>query len=202
MADMPKFTETKAKAEAPAVPEKFAKTLPVLDPAAPPPNLFGGTTKKLEVYGLPGTTKEKPVPGHELYWFHDEQGGLVINQALSSGWRFVEKEEIALNDAPTSAGNSDPGNHVRRWVGHGEDNNAIYAYLMKKPDWLYELHMTGPDSLEQRVHMKQEEQLAMGTYKMGPNDGRYSANNLPPGVRGSGLPAIKLGRYYKPPTQT
>lgn len=169
-------------------------------PVAPPVNLFAGTAKKLEVFGKPGTDPKDPIPGYQLFWMDDIEGGLLLSQALASGWQYVEKDEIALNDAPASPGNTDVGNHVRRWVGHGADDRPIYSYLMKKPNWLHELHMTGPDSIEQRVHMKQEEQLMMGTLNVNPNDRPYTARTPYPGTR-SGLPPISIGRYYKPPSR-
>lgn len=212
--DVPSFTDTMATAmttESAPVGRKagppsqeglppIPATKPEGDmPVAPPRNLFSGTTKKLEVFGKPGTDPMEPIPGHQLYWFDDVEGGLQISAALASGWRYVEKEEIALNDAPTSPGNSDIGNHVRRWVGQGGDDHPVYAYLMKKPNWLHELHMTGPESIEERVHKKQEEQLAMGTLNVNPNDRPYTARNPYPGTS-SKLPPISIGRYYRRPS--
>ncbi len=199
--EIPTFTNSSvlAKVEA-ALAESTEQQQPEAAPVAPPPNLFSGTTKKLDVFGKPGSDPTKPVAGHELYWFPDDQGGLMINQALASGWVFVEKEEVALNDANVGPGNTALDNKVRKWVGHGPDGNPIFNYLMKKPDWLHELHMTGPDSLEVRVHQQQEAQLAMGTYNNRDLAHTYTAARAPgaaPGIR-SGLPSIKIGRYAKP----
>jgi hypothetical protein len=160
---------------------------------AVPRNLFSGTTKKLEVFGRPGSDPKDPVPGFQLYWFDDIEGGLIIQQAKASGWVMVEKEEVALNDANTSPGNNDLGGHVRRWVSQGPDGSAIYSYLMKKPNWLHDLHTNGPDSLEQRVHLQIEAQLRAGTYGARAEDRRYSATNPYPGTQ-SGLPPISMGR--------
>ena len=184
-----------------AVPKKVPRETPAAEPVleptpqAPPRNLFSGTIKKLDVFGLPGTDPNKPVPGHELYWFDDIEGGMIIQQAKASGWVLVRKDEVALNDANTSPGNNDLGGNVRRWVSQGPDGSAIYSYLMKKPDWLYQLHLTGPDSLEQRVHQVQEQQLRRGTYNVNPNERRYSANNPIPGAPPTGLPPITIGSF-------
>lgn len=172
--------------------------LPPPDPEAPPVNMFSGVMPKLAVYGRPGTDPMKPIPGHELYWFTDENGGLQISNAIASGWRFVDKEEIALNEALTSPGNSDTGSRVRRWVGSGANNTPEFNYLMKIPDWLYKKHMAE----RERIHQQQEEQLAMGTYKVDDTEHTYTAGRAPgaaPGAR-SGLPSIKIGRYYRPPS--
>lgn len=168
------------------------------EPTAPPPNLFSGTTKKLEVFGKPGTDPNEPVPGHVLYWFDDVQDGLMISQAKASGYTFVTKDEVALNDAPTSPGNTDLGDKVRRWVGTGSDHAPVFSYLMKKTKELHELHMTGPESLEQRIHRPQEEALSLGTIGANAKDRPYTATNLYPGTR-SNLPPISIGRYYKRP---
>src|SRR5438105_4038041 len=101
---------------------------PAFTPQAPPPNLFSGTTKKLEVFGKPGTNPNEPVEGHQLYWFDDIEGGLIIQQAKASGWEMVRKDEIALNDANTSPGNNDLGGDVRRWVSQGPNGAPVYAY--------------------------------------------------------------------------
>src|SRR5262245_35730249 len=111
---MPWTPEARAKAQATIKANREAKSAAKVgpqvkspSPEAPPPNMFSGTTKKLEVFGKPGTEKHDPIPGFQLYWFDDIEGGLVIQQAKASGWVFVEKHEIALNDANTGPGNND-----------------------------------------------------------------------------------------------
>lgn len=132
------------------------------DPAAPPPNLFSGRVKRLEVHPNPkrhpGATYNDPIPGYRLYWFHDVENQVAMAQA--SGYRFVEKDEIGLNDAHVAPGNNDLGTHVRRWVNSvgGPNGGAIYAFLMKKPNWLAELH----DAEMEKVHQRQEAQLKAG----------------------------------------
>lgn len=166
-------------------------------PQAPPRNLFSGTTKKLEVFGKPGTDPNDPLPGFQLFWFDDIKDGLVLSQAKISGWEYVQKEELAINDENTSPGNTALDNHVRRWVSQGPSGAPVHAYLMKKPNWLYDLHMYGPDSLEVRVHQQIDQQLARGDFNANPNDRRYTSTNPYPGTR-SGLPPIQMGRNYKP----
>ena len=161
------------------------------DPSAPPPNLFNGFVKKLDVFGKPGTDPHDPIPGYQLYWFNDE--GFTISQAKASGWMHVQKEEVALNDAHDGPGNNDLGGNVRRMVSRPENPIVTHAYLMKKPNWLHELHLTGPDSIEQKVHQKTEAQLRAGTAgDMRADDRRYSAGNVPAGYGSSTLPPINL----------
>jgi hypothetical protein len=196
-ADIPSFTNSAALAKGEARQAKAPPEAPKAEaPKAPPRNMFSATMKKLDVFGLPGSDPRKPIPGHHLFWFDDVENYVTMAQA--SGWRFVTKNEVAMNDAATSPGNTALDDKVRAIVGWS-GNQPTYAYLMAMPDELYLHHHEGPDSIEQMVHVKQEEQLAMGTYRMSPDDGRYTASNLPQGVAGSNLPSIKMGRYYKPP---
>jgi hypothetical protein len=147
-----------------AQPEEAPKTEPVRpklgdpDPKAPPPNLFSGRVKRLEVHPLPGGDPNDPIPGYRLYWFHDVEN--EIAKAEASGYRFVEREEIGLNEAHVSPGNNDLGVHVRRWVNSvgGPNGGPVYAFLMKKPNWLAELH----DAELEKVHQMQEAQLRAG----------------------------------------
>ncbi len=195
--EMPQFTAQKGEpAEHGFVAKGHQPARDEPSPQAPPRNLFSGTMKKLDVFGKPGTDPNEPIPGHVLYWFDDIEGGMIIQQAKASGYSMVRKDEVALNDANTSPGNNDLGGDVRRWVSQGPDGSAIYSYLMKKPKWLHELHQTGPDSLEQRVHKQIEQQLKQGTFNANPNDRRYSAGT--PGVM-TNLPPISLGSYGSKP---
>lgn len=193
--------QTQPVAAIPVAPAPAAAGAAAVEPSpqAPPRNLFTGQVQKLAVFGKPGTDPNKPVPGHELYWFDDIQDGMVISQAKASGWQFVQKEEIALNDAPVSPGNTDLGGNVRRWVSNA-GGQPIYSYLMKKPDWLYQLHMEGPDSLEQRVHMQLEERLRTGTLNDSPDQRRYTAATVPAGYRSLGhVQPIVMGRSRRSP---
>jgi hypothetical protein len=163
------------------------RKLPPPDPSAPPPNLFSGRVKKLEVHPLPGGDPNDPIPGHRLYWFHDIENGLEIARAEATGYRLVERTEIGLNDAQVSPGNNDLGVHVRRWVDSGGVNGTpVFAYLMKKPNWLAELH----DAELEKVHQMQEAQLAAGNMK----------NEVPGNVRHTPSVGIssKTSSLYRP----
>ena len=182
--------------QAAPAPQAAPIALPVEpDPSAPPANLFNGFVKKLDVFGKPGTDPHDPIPGYQLYWFNDE--GFTISQAKASGWMHVQKEEVALNDAHDGPGNNDLGGNVRRMVSRPENPVVVHAYLMKKPNWLHELHMTGPDSIEQKVHQKIEAQLRAGTAgDMRGDDRRYSAGNMPAGAGVSSLPPISISSKH------
>jgi len=188
------FTATKGPTgKTPELKEPLKESL---KPKAPPPNLYGGTMKKLDVYGKPGSDPNEPIEGYVLYWFDDIQGGQFIQQALRSGWEFVTRDEVEVNAIEFGGGNVSLDEKVR--VRSGNDGiSATYFILMKKDKELDDYHRYGPESVEVKVHQQQEIQLSQGSF--GSADGRYTAMNPPPGAR-SGLPTIKIGRYYKPPT--
>ena len=201
--DIPSFTSNAAlaKHDAPAAAPQQAgpvgpASAPQADntPKAPPRNMFSGTMSKLDVFGKPGCDPNEPIPGYVLFWFDDIQEGLILQQALASGYEYVQKDEVAI-----SGNNTDIGSNVSQYVGQGPNNSPVRSYLMKKPKALHELHMTGPDSIEQKLHRRQDEQLASGTFNVNPNDRPYTAVNPYPGTRSS-LPPIQMGRYYKPST--
>ena len=153
----------KALAAEAVPPEPPKEVIDGIDPTKPPVNLFSGTVMNLEVhpnYGkYPGATKEKPIPGHELFWFPDENDAIEISRAIDSGCRLVEKDEVGLNVAPVGPGNTANDNHVRRWSkGATPQGVPIYLYLMKKPQWLYDLHQQE----REEVHRKMEETIARG----------------------------------------
>ncbi len=200
--DIPSFTSNAALAKTDAPPAAVAPAAPQVQadtPKAPPRNLFSGTMRKLDVYGKPGSDPNDPIPGYVLYWFDDIQDGMFLQQALVSGYEYVQKEEVAIGGNIISGANTDIGSNVSQWVGMGPNGAPVRSYLMKKDKDLHELHMTGPDSLEQRVHRVQDQQLASGTFNVNPNDRPYTAVNPYPGTRSS-LPPIQMGRYYKPST--
>ena len=178
------------------VPQFTGATPAAEAPKAPPRSMFDATTRKLDVFGKAGTDPKKPIPGHELYWFDDKEN--YVSLALRSGYRFVTNEEVAMNDSPTSGGNTALDEKVRQVVSWSGDA-PVYAYLMAIPEELYRNQKEGPGSIEEH-HQELERQLSMGTYRMDPNDGRYTARNMPDGMRAYNLPLIKMGRYYKPPT--
>jgi hypothetical protein len=123
-----------------------------------PPNLFSGDQKHLEVMGLNGSMTD-PIPGYKLYWF-DAKNGVRIAMAQRSGYTFVEKHEVLLNDG--LEGSDDLGTHVRKigniFGGDTEDGKPQYMYLMKKPLWLVDKHNIQMEA----VNNKYEQMLKSG----------------------------------------
>ncbi len=159
-------------------------------PKAPPRNLFSGQFRTLDVFGKNGSHKD-PIPGWRLYWMNDI--GDRINQARMSGWEFVEKDEIALQENVTP-GNNDLGTHVRKVV----NPNLIpptYAYLMKKPAELDAQHQAEM----QEVNNRAEAALKQGRTNAQPGDGRYVAGDFP----NSALPQIEISqKTFRRPTSS
>jgi hypothetical protein len=158
-----------------------------IDPAKPetiPANYLSGFVKRLDVFG--------DKPGFVRRWFNDDKGGSNIAAALASGWRFSERQEVQLNAAVTPR-NTDLGSRVQECVGTNENGNALFAYLMEIPQWLFDKHQ------EARIayHNQLREQIAAGTLGAKANDGRYSAANPPRG--GTKLPPISLEKpkFYR-----
>lgn len=152
-------------------------------PSPPPRNLFSGDIKKLEVFGLNGDNKD-PIPGFRLYWFLDrENSGARMHQARMSGWEYVMKDEVSVNDTSAIQGNSDLGSQVRVFGG-SFNNQPIYHYLMKKPVWLDQVHQG-----EMQAHLdKVEGHLRRGKLDAKPEDRQYTAEEMP----GSALPPISI----------
>lgn len=93
--------------------------------------VFNGTNKKMDVL-----TK---IPGYQLRWFNDTPGR--IDTAISrSWWEFVSQDEIAMSDTNRVVErNSDVGTKVRAIVGTTDQNEPLYAYLLKiKQEWFDE----------------------------------------------------------------
>jgi len=142
-------------------------------PIAPPRNLFSGEMLQLQIYGKDGNDKD-PIPGFRTRWFNDEHGsGVRIKMALSSGWLLVKSDEIALNEGLTPS-NSDLGSHVRKIVGT-VGNEPLYAYLMKKPEALAQLH---DDQHEQATNVRIEEALRSGQISQNPVDAQGPARTV------------------------
>jgi len=158
-------------------------------PQAAPRNLFSGQIKSLEVFGRNGSTEE-PIPGYRLYWFTDEGNtGSRLHQAKASGWDFVEKNEIAMQDNLVE-GNNDLGTKVRKVV-NPNSTPPTYGYLMKKPKWMDEQHQAEM----QAFNDAQERAIRKGVFNASPRDGRYVAGDLP----GSTLPKIEISSNLKVP---
>ncbi len=172
---------TKEKVDAVQGVSKVAEPVPAVEaPQAPLRNLFSGEMPRLAVYGKPGTDPNNPIPGFKLRWFNDVEGGQRVTRARMSGWEFVSKDEVALNEAPTSPGNTDVGDKVSMWVMQGNNGSAINAYLMKIPLALWQSYQDE----HEKVHVRVEERLKGGAL----GDGQYAGGTQ----KGSLLPPIKI----------
>jgi hypothetical protein len=72
----------------------------------------------------------------------------------------------------------------------------MYAYLMEKPEWLHELHSTGPGSREE-YHRQLEAQIGMGTLGEKAGENRLSRGRPFQGQSASFLPAISVDTSRK-----
>lgn len=90
---------------------------------------FNGTEGKLAVAHL--------IDGYHLHILNDTPGR--ITQALDSGYEFVTSEEVggATNNNVTNR-NTDLGDKVRFLVGHNDQGNELFGYLMKIPQEWYD----------------------------------------------------------------
>lgn len=126
--------------------------------------VFNGTNKKLSVV--------TEIPGYQLRWFNDSPGRL--DTAVSrSWWEYVSQDEIALGDSNKVVGrNSEIGNKVRAIVGTTDQNEALYAYLMKiKKEWSEE----DQQDSAQKIRNSEAEMLKNG----GMNTDRIGEKYLP-----------------------
>ena len=147
---------------------------PKLDPQSPPPNLFSGNIARLTLIGRDGSLTD-PVPGFATRWFNDENGdqtrtGPRIQMALRSGWVFIERDEVALNEGLVPL-NVDLGSHVREIVGKQQNGSPLFAYAMKKPQWLFDLHSK---EREDNVNARIESSLRAGRSDKLPADKQYA----------------------------
>ncbi len=101
--------------------------------------VFNGTNKKLDVLS--------EIPGYQLRWFNDMPGR--ADRAQTGGWEFVTAGEVAQSDSnKVVERNSDVGNKVRAIVGTTEQNEPLYAYLMKiKKEWFDEDQADGANKI-------------------------------------------------------
>ena len=87
-------------------------------------NLFNGTQQRLAVHG--------EIAGYHLHIFNDSPGR--IEQALASGYEFVTPNEIELEIGRRVVDtNTAVDDKVRYITGVNEQNNPLYAFLMKLP---------------------------------------------------------------------
>lgn len=154
-----------------------------IDEQVIPPNLFSGDQKNLEVMSPDGDA-QNPIPGFYLYWMNDTD--VRIAKAIRSGYQFVERNEVMLNDGLV-AGDDVAGNHVRKLVGGNADGKPLYAYLMKKPDWIKKAH----DLEYQKVNERLQDMVDRGRLSRNPGQDRQyvrdgsTPTNLPANERSS-----------------
>ena len=179
-----------ARANAPETGEPHPDAaMPEPDPDKPetiPPNYMSGQVRRLEDHS--------PRKGWVRYWQNDDKGGSSIAYMLKTGWKFVDRKDAQLNAAVTPR-NNDLGSRVRQVVGTDEGGQPMYAYLMEKPEWLHELHSTGPGSREE-YHRNLEKQIGAGIMNEKPGENRYSAGKPFRGLP-TALPAISMDTSIK-----
>ena len=168
-----------------AAPQPEAKQKIDVAPKAPPPalhvppNLFQGNVLKLQLIGKNGTPTD-PIPGYVTRWFNDDGNRIALAQA--SGWEFVDRNEVVLNENLTPL-NTDLGSKVREVVGKQQDGTPMYAYAMKKRNEIHAAHM---QEREVKVNQRIEDSLRKGLtdYSRNPENRQYvggqPGTNLPP----------------------
>jgi hypothetical protein len=82
---------------------------------------FNGTEGKLRI--------GNDIPGWHLHIFNDSPGRIA--QALDVGYEFVTPDEVGGTAVNVVSRNTDIGDKVRFLVGTGENNEPMYAYVMK-----------------------------------------------------------------------
>ena len=163
---------------------------PDVEPVTPAPrprrvNLFSGDRKRFEIMGKNGSLTD-PIPGYRLYAMLDK--GTRISDALTSGWLFVDKEEVVLNDFWNTPLDTDLGSKIRIPANQNDESgHPVYHIIMKKDKALDQEDM---DEFERR-HQQIDEALRAGTFNMTPGEKRYTAERPPMGSP-SGLPPISI----------
>lgn len=69
------------------------------------------------------------IDGYVTRWINDQAGR--VQTAISGGYEFVDSNEVGHIGESNIDGNDDVGSRVRKSVGTGENNQPLYAYLMK-----------------------------------------------------------------------
>lgn len=92
-------------------------------------NVFNGTRGKLSV-----NADALVSAGWHVHILNDEPGR--IQQAIDGGYEFVSPDEIGELPDNVVSRNTDVTDKVRFLVGTGQNNEPLYAYLMKiKQEW-------------------------------------------------------------------
>ncbi len=157
-------------------------------PKSPPMNLFSGNVAKLQIFDPDGNAG---IPGFATRWFTDEgNSGVRINAARRSGWDFVTRDEVALNDSLTPL-NTNLGDHVTMVVNpHAEGGKPELGYLMKIPQELFDRYQ---NERENTVHANIEHALRAGAMNRSSEARQYSANSDIARATHSSLPGIEMG---------
>ena len=146
-------------------------------------NLFNGQRKRFEFMGKNGSFTD-PIPGYRLYAFKDT--GTRISDALQSGWTFVTKDEVVLNDSWNTPLDTDLGSHIRVPANQNDESGKpTYHIIMKK----LKIHDEEDMAELEKLHDNIEQSLRAGTFNMTSGEKRYTAAN-PPAGSPSGLPPI------------
>ena len=90
----------------------------------------GTRTKRASFNGTEGKLRiGHQIDGYHLHIFNDTPGR--IDQALNVGYEFVSPDEVGGTAVNVVSRNTDIGDKVRFMVGTAENNEPLYAYLMK-----------------------------------------------------------------------
>lgn len=115
-------------------------------------------TRKRTPFGVPRQklSLDFVIEGYHLHWVNDTPGRL--HQAELGGYQFVSPEEVGMSQGES---------RVKRLVGRAEDNSALYAYLMKIEQDLYE---SDQNELQSQVDVFEE---AIRSGKLNPVEKSY-----------------------------
>jgi hypothetical protein len=145
--------------------------------------VFNGMNKKLDVIS--------EIPGYQLRIFNDTPGR--IERAKLGGWELVTRNEVAhAASNKISDLDNDVGNKVRYIVGVTDQNEPLYAYLMKiKKEWYEEDQKDAADKIRQ-IEAEMVRNGGLNTDRIGEKylpDGRKQAFSMRKDSfeRGSGL---------------
>lgn len=178
-------TSTHTEGDSPAVKAALDEAMKPVPSPRRRVNLFNGNRKRFEIMGKNGSFTD-PIPGYRLYAFKDV--GNRVQDALISGWTFVQKEEVFLNDQWNTPLDTDLGSHIRIPANQNDESgHPVYHVIMKK----LKIHDEEDMAEFERLHDSIEQSLRAGTFNMTPGEKRYTAANPPVGSP-SGLPPITI----------
>jgi hypothetical protein len=144
-----------------------------------PRNMLDGFTTKMEIAFR---DPESFFLNWHPHWFNED--GPRLSMAQSSGFIFVDRDEIVGDLYEASDSNNDPGLRVRKYVGSNVRGHPMYAYLMKKPMHIHQAHQAEYAARVQLI----ADALGAGDANRQSGDGRYTAESAP---TQSALPKIR-----------